>query len=333
MHSLQMVWRGALGLVAVVLAAVAALGGHVPLSHAPGPYKATPADLNSRGRFFGFAAPSAPYDVPATKKIIATAGCNPAVIESYVRASNPFNPQLLTMTSKDYGAIPLVSLEPWSKNEYGADHPDWALSTIISGQHDKDFTAVAKQIATYHGPVLLRFAHEMNGTWYPWAHVGTNTPQQYVAAWRHVWTLFQQAKVTNVLWVWAPNNGPGLYEGANAYYPGDAYVDFVGISGYGINETMPAEAYDGLIKTVRQATRKPIFLSEMGTNANPNKPKWIAALGDWLAKTPEVRGFVWFNYPQIDDQLTDWRFNQSKSDLTAFKQTLKKANINCSLKK
>jgi hypothetical protein len=333
MRSLRLIWRAGLGLLAVALIACTAFGGHIPAIWGAPHYNAKPSDLTSKGKFFGFAAPTAPDNASATKKLISTAGCNPGVIEWFMRASNPVYAGKLTRTSKNFNAIPLVTLEPWSSNEYGPNHPEWALKTIINGQHDKDFKAVARQMATYHGPVLLRFAHEMNGNFYPWGAVGTNTPPQYIAAWRHVWTIFKQANASNVLWVWAPNNGPRSYAQAAVYYPGDAYVDFVGLSGYGINRTMPAQAYGPLIKVVRTVTRKPMFLSEMGTNANPAKSEWIAALGRWLAATPDVRGFVWFDYPQGKGQSTDWRFDQTSANLNAFKQTLKTGHINCSVPK
>ena len=52
---------------------------------------------------------------------------------------------------------------------------------------------------------MIRFAHEMNGTWYPWAEgVNGNGPGDYVAAWRHVVGVFRRAKVSNVTWTWAP---------------------------------------------------------------------------------------------------------------------------------
>ena len=52
---------------------------------------------------------------------------------------------------------------------------------------------------------------------------------KFRAAWIHTWTLFQQEGATNVEWVWCPNNGNYPYKG---FYPGDRYVDWVGVDGY-----------------------------------------------------------------------------------------------------
>jgi beta-mannanase len=52
---------------------------------------------------------------------------------------------------------------------------------------------------------MLRFAHEMNGNWYPWSEgVNGNAAGQYVPAYRRVVTLFRSVGVTNVTWVWSP---------------------------------------------------------------------------------------------------------------------------------
>ena len=55
-------------------------------------------------------------------------------------------------------------------------------------------------------PVAIRFAHEMNGDWYPWCEkVNGNQPGDYVKAWRHVHDVFRPRGATNVIWVWSPN--------------------------------------------------------------------------------------------------------------------------------
>ena len=63
----------------------------------------------------------------------------------------------------------------------------------------------ARSLAGFHGTVDLRYAHEMNGTWYPWSH----DPIGYRRAWRHVVRVFRAAGAANVRFVWSPN--PSLY--------------------------------------------------------------------------------------------------------------------------
>lgn len=81
-------------------------------------------------------------------------------------------------------------------------------------------------------PVAISFGHEMNGHWYPWGTKDT-TAATFVKAWRHIHDLFQEEGATNVVWVWSPNVvNPVPSVKLEPYWPGDAYVDWVGIVGY-----------------------------------------------------------------------------------------------------
>jgi beta-mannanase len=111
--------------------------------------------------------------------------------------------------------------------------PAYQLADIIAGTYDSYITGWATAAAAWGKPCYLRFAHEMNGNWYPWAEaVNGNTAGQYATAWQHVRDIFTAAGATNVKWIWAPNV---LYSGSTALaglYPGDSYVDVVGVDGY-----------------------------------------------------------------------------------------------------
>ncbi|WP_217631238.1 glycosyl hydrolase [Modestobacter sp. DSM 44400] len=85
--------------------------------------------------------------------------------------------------------------------------------------------------------MTIRLMHEMNGNWYPWGSgANGNQPGEFVLAWRHVHDRFTALGVTNVAWTWAPN---AVYTGGAPLaplYPGDAYVDAVGLSNYNWGE-------------------------------------------------------------------------------------------------
>jgi hypothetical protein len=106
-------------------------------------------------------------------------------------------------------------------------------------------------------PVLVRFAHEMNGSWYPWSQ----QPEEYVRTFRRIAAAVHQAAPSSAM-LWAPNHGSGYpylggkyvaVPGSRAfevldtsrdgildmrddpyapYYPGDDVVDWVGMSLY-----------------------------------------------------------------------------------------------------
>ena len=119
----------------------------------------------------------------------------------------------------------------------------------------------------------FRFAHEMNGDWYPWS-VGSpgGSPQDYVAAYRRVRGMFDDAGAKHVEWVWCPNViVNGNVEAISRCYPGDDFVDIVGVDGYNFGDlpghrwTQPAELFGDTVALVAQlAPGKPVWINEVG---------------------------------------------------------------------
>jgi len=74
--------------------------------------------------------------------------------------------------------------------------------------------------------VLWRPFHEMNGGWFWWA--GKDSAS-FIKLWRQMFDYFTKVKhLNNLLWVYAPNQGGRTTD----YYPGDHYVDLVGLDAY-----------------------------------------------------------------------------------------------------
>ena len=70
----------------------------------------------------------------------------------------------------------------------------------------------------------------MNGDWVPWGlGVNGNTARDYVAAWRHLVTVFAEEGASNVRWVWSPNVNPDGYLPFERLYPGDRWVDWLAL--------------------------------------------------------------------------------------------------------
>jgi hypothetical protein len=89
-----------------------------------------------------------------------------------------------------HGSVPLITWEPQHFSR-SPDQPVFALADIAAGKYDAYARRWASAFAAFHGRIMLRWGHEMNGNWYPWgAGVNGNTPQDYVAAWRHLHDLF-----------------------------------------------------------------------------------------------------------------------------------------------
>lgn len=148
-------------------------------------------------------------------------GHRPVILGSYKSWSIPLidSGQLDDIWSR--GAVPLVTWEPW-----GGSGEAFRLRDIAAGAYDSYIESAARATAAWGRPVFIRFAHEMNGGWYPWGRgANGNTPQIYKDAWRRVVDAFRAAGADNALWVWGPNqNFSGRFPFAQ-FYPGDQWVD------------------------------------------------------------------------------------------------------------
>jgi hypothetical protein len=224
------------------------------------------------------------------------------------------------------GATPMITWEPWRAG--APDQSPYALSRIIAGDFDGHISSWARELASWGRPVDLRFAHEMNGDWYPWAEgVNGNRSGQYVAAWRHVHDIFSAAGATNVSWVWGPNVPYPGSTPLRGLYPGHDYVDKVALDGYNWSTvlpwtmwTRPASLFGpGLGQLRKLAPRKPIIIAETAsTEIGGSKARWIRSLVRYLAAQPDVTGFIWFDH----DKETDWRIHSSPASAYAFTRAL-----------
>jgi cellulose synthase/poly-beta-1,6-N-acetylglucosamine synthase-like glycosyltransferase len=206
------------------------------------------------------------------------------------------------------GAIPMITWEPWAKRPHqlhATRDRRGRLQLIAAGRYDAYIRSFARAVARYGRPLLLRFAHEMNGGWYPWSvHENGNTPAAYVAAWRHVHDVFEAEGATNVRWVWAVNSFAGLSAGARdvaPYYPGARYVDWVSTTGFNWDSRrVPARSFDEVFAdTYRTLKRfgKPIMISEVGSEGGAAAAAaWIRnAIAELPRHYPQVHALVWFD--------------------------------------
>ncbi|HWS31847.1 MAG TPA: glycosyl hydrolase [Actinoplanes sp.] len=190
---------------------------------------------------------------------------------------------------------------------------------ILDGRSDANIRAVARKLRNMKRPVLLRWGWEMNGDWFEWGgpQNGQN-PANYVKAWKRLHRIFGEQGADNVAWVWSPNwnSSPNVsWNKVQKYYPGDAYVDWVGISGYNFYNETPSTLFNPVTKLY--GARKPIIISE--TAAVKNKAKWIKQLHTWVEKTPAVGAVVWFDTDIQDGTGHNFRFDTDKTALAAYR--------------
>lgn len=225
------------------------------------------------------------------------------------------------------GAVPLVTWEPWAWGG-GLDQPAYALDRITAGDFDAHITAWGQALASWGHPVQLRFAHEMNGDWYPWAEgVNGNGPGDYVRAWRHVHDVVAATGASNVSWVWSPNVPYWGSTDLSGLFPGAGYVDIVALDGYNWGTSAawsgwisPQDLFAPGIAQLRSlAPGVPILIAETASSeAGGSKAAWNTSLVSYLAAQPDVTGFVWFHMQKE----ADWRINSSDASAAAFKSAL-----------
>ena len=228
----------------------------------------------------------------------------------------------LASTISSRGTTPMLTWEPWEPNG-NVNQPTYSLAQLANGSFDAYISRWANEIKNWNHPLWLRFAHEMNGDWYPWSEgVNGNTSGQYVAAWRHVHDLFAQAGVSNVKWIWTPNVLMDGRPSLASLYPGDAYVDWVGFDGYNWGTSAswstwqsPTSVMGATLSALRQITARPIVIGETSSSeVGGSKAQWIQQFFSMLAANPDVKAFLWFNL----NKENDWRIESSGAAQAAF---------------
>ncbi len=247
-------------------------------------------------------------------------GRKPVIVSFY----RNWGPQLLDdaelEAASSRGAVPMITWEPWSQSEMGT-----SLWSIANGEQDAYLWASAQEAVNWGGPLFLRFAHEMNGDWYPWGWgIDGNTPGAYKAAWRHVVALFRAAGANNVRWVWCPyvsNSRPRQFR---RFYPGDRWVDWAGMDGFNWGSYRAWQSFDKIFSfTYRQlirVTSRPIMIGETAANqAGGSKARWVWHSLRRLPSYPHVRALVWFD---AADRRGDFRVDSSAGALATMRRAL-----------
>lgn len=225
-----------------------------------------------------------------------------------------------------------IAFEPREMGKGVNEQPKYNLKSISQGNHDEAIYRWARQVKDFGHPVYFRAMCEMNGDWVPWGGTANgNSPQDYIPAWRHIYNIFQEVGATNALFVWSPNQDndeAAALRTFSTYYPGDEYVDYVGINGYNWgtmyntpNWSSKWEKFDEIFgpsyKTFSNLTKKPMMIPELAsTYKGGDKASWIKdAFLTIRERYPRIKVVSWFNI----NKETDWRFSEDPTTLGAFK--------------
>jgi cellulose synthase (UDP-forming) len=208
------------------------------------------------------------------------------------------DPRVVLAADRRFGTMPIVSWEPWlppplGTQDQGRPQPKYSNQAIAEGRQDDYVRRWARAIRDFRRPVVLRFAHEMQGAWYPWSRDAA----AYRRAWRHVWNVFRAAKARNVVWLWSPNSNVGQTDTAAlmsmaAYWPGARYVDAVGLTSLTFDGAARPGMFAQRLRLMSQTYGKPGVLAEVNVVYEARRA-WTNELRATLRKDRAIRGVVW----------------------------------------
>ena len=241
----------------------------------------------STASYLGVYAHGAPASYAAVTDFTKATGTKPDVVMYYSGWYVPF-PMGFATTTANNGAVPLIQMDP----------DGISVASIASGRYDGYLSAYAVAVHAYRHPVVMGFGHEMNGDWYSWSYTHTR-PATFVAAWRHIVKLFRALGAQNVTWLWTVNiinnTQTGKIPNPTPWWPGNSYVNWVGIDGYYLKPSWRfAPLFGPTIGAVRALTNKPILIAETAATPQAGQPAKIADLFAGI-RAYGLLGFVWFN--------------------------------------
>ena len=218
------------------------------------------------------------------------------------------------------GRMPMIS---WGCPKYAGGLNGSAQ--INRGMHDSKIDAWAAAIRARKKPVFVRYCWEMITK-----PAQTGDPPTFHAAWQRIWNRFNVAVNgvrANDYVAWAFVTTAGGYDKEKAYYPGGAYVDWIGADGY---NWVPCRGstWRGFASIFRgwyswaQGMGKPLVIPETGTSEDPDvagrKAAWIKTMANDLKTSfPKIHAIVYFD--TSGTRGCDWRVDTSAGALDAWR--------------
>jgi mannan endo-1,4-beta-mannosidase len=285
--------------VTLVLLALLALPAWTPHR---GRLAASNAAAPAAGRLFGVYTD--PWHLDAWSSHVGVRPNLVAKFEAFARRRAP--DAFLRRVERDGVRRVMVSWEPWKTvpavlgaARQAQRQPGFSNADIARGSQDAYIARFARSAATFQGLVYVRYAHEMNGFWYPWS-VDAGA---YVRAWRRVVRIFRAQGARNVRFVWSVN--PNLYEtpatwlgNLRRYWPGSGWVDAVGSTmiNFGGKKDYQVARFAPRVATLHRVFRKPVFLTEVNTE-HAGRVAWLRGLADEVRANRWIGAVVWSQLP------------------------------------
>lgn len=252
----------------------------------------------------------------------------------------------------DMGITPYVRFLPRSSLKQFKIEKIFTLQKIINGNFDTELRLWAKEAKKDSIPIIMDFALEMNGDWFGWSGIFNGKDrkdsygdlnyydgaERYRDAYRHIIDIFREEDVHHITWFFHPTVMTTPKEAWNApiyYYPGDDYIDWIGISLYGAFH--PGENYWDSFREILSAnyrsileisTKKPFAILELGVTDHHSlgsKDLWLGEAFNTILSQDYIRFSAityWHENWDNDGILTSLRIDSSVKTLNSFRSAI-----------
>jgi Glycosyl hydrolase family 26 len=294
--------------LAVAALSVSIASGRFTYTLAPAP--AVHAKLPPRqSSYLGVFESATPSSYPRIAAFGRLAGRLPNLAGYYSGWAEPFDTRFANALHA-HGITPFVQIDP--------SHA--SVDAMADGTYDEYLRQYADSVRAFGHAVVIGFGHEMNAPGSSWGS-GHVKPSDFIAAWRHLVRLFDQQGADNVTWIWtvaADGPDPGSVK---EWWPGSAYVDWVGLDGFYYRPTDTFSTVFGpMMRSIKRfAPSKPMLLSETAVGPRAGQLAGILNLFGGMAKAGTL-GLVWFDIDQDDGIYhQDWRLENDQVGENAFR--------------
>jgi mannan endo-1,4-beta-mannosidase len=296
-------------LVAILIVSAALYTGVRVLTAPSGTGAASGALPQTPASYLGVYESGPPGTYLPVADFARAAGKQPNLVGYYSGWGEPFKTSFAS-TDRSHGAATLVQWDPSLAS----------VAVIAAGGYDGYLRSFADSVRALDYPVIIGFGHEMNAGWYSWGY-GHLSAATFVAAWRHIVTLFRAQGAGNVTWLWTiqadePGTGP-----IASWWPGARYVTWIGIDGYYYRPYQTfASIFGKTIAQVRAFTGLPVLISEAAVGPQAGPARKIPDLFAGMRRYGTL-GLVWFDIAQDDGVYhQDWHVEDSQAAATAFRR-------------
>ena len=214
---------------------------------------------------------------------------------------------------------------------------------MYRGACDDEIRRFARAAAAYGHPFLFRLNNEMNSDWTSYSGVvNMADPQLYIDVWQRFYRIFEEEGVDNCLWIYNPNDRnapPSKWNDSLAFYPGNEYVQLLGVTGYnnGTYYTKWNEQWRDFTTIYDEIwnlyaphfSRFPWIITEFASSSyGGDKAAWIDEMFAHIGDYPNIKLAVWFSAADYDGETParPYWLDETPETLAAFRRGLHPEN-------